>query len=339
MWRICKMATIDFLSPAYLETIAKEADSMKKYETPILNMFFKRQVSAPNGFVKVPKEVFNYDDILPLIQRGGAIQASALNTSREYTTYELKSFGDMKVLSPRDIKDLVVQLENLTGTTYQAKKVELANQIVGEFNEKVNATREYMAGSAILGTIKDKDGNTIETFDIPVANQLGSQTVSDGTVKVYQLMRMMTKQMRKATKYKGGVGILIGEDAFETIQDTAEFQNWATNVANNLSAEDMAEGIEGFMGNKRYPFIVADDFYYSDGTQTQFFDADTIVVAPVDAFAEFYATIETNDGSFSKIKHVDSWEEKNPDGTAYRLQCSAMPIVTLPNAIVTATIA
>ena len=333
------MATIDFLSPAYLETIVAEADATKKYETPILNAFFKRQVSAPNGFVKVPKEVFNYDDILPLIQRGGAIQATALNTAREYTTYELKMFGDMKILSPKDIKDLVSQLENLTGTTYAKKKVELANQVIGEFNEKVNATREYMAASAILGSIKDKDGNVIETFDIPTANKLGSKSVSDGTVKSYQLLREMRKQMRKATKYKGRVGLLIGEGAYETLQDTAEFQAWANSVANNLTVEDVQNGVEGYFGDKRYPFIVADDFYYKAGTQTQFFTTDSIVMAPVNAFAEFYGTIETNKGSFSKIKHVDEQEMWNPDGTAYRLQCGSMPIVTLPNAIVTATLA
>ena len=189
------MATIDFLSPAYLETIVAEADKLKTYETPILNAFFKRQVSAPNGFVKVPKEVFNYDDILPLIQRGGAIQATELLTAREYTTYELKIFGDMKILSPKDIKDLVTQLENLTGVTYAQKKIELANQIIGEFNTKVNATREFMAGSAILGSITDKDGNTIETFDIPTANKLGAKVISDGTVKSYVLLRQMRKQM------------------------------------------------------------------------------------------------------------------------------------------------
>ena len=332
------MATIDFLSPAYLETIVAEADTLTSYDTPVLNAFFKRQVSAPNGFVKVPKEIFNYDDILPLIQRGGAIQASELITARDYTTYELKMFGDMKILSPKDIKDLVTQLENLTGVTYVQKKIELANQIVGEFNTKVNATREFMACSAMLGDIKDNEGNTIETFDIPASNQLPDQLISDGTVKSYQLLRLMRKQMRKATKYKGRVALLIGEQAYETIQDTAEFQAWANSTANNLSVEDIQNGVEGYFGDSRYPFIVADEFYYAKGTQTQFFESNSIAMAPTDAFAEFYGTIDTNDGSFSKVKHIDEWEEKNPDGTAYRLQCGAMPIVTLPNGIVIATL-
>ena len=329
---------VDFLTPAYLETIVAEADKEKKYETPVLNMFFKRTKSAPEGFVKVPKEVFNYDDILPLLQRGAAIEASELNTARKYVNYELRLFGDMKILKPKDIKDMVQQLQGLTGVTYAKKKVELANSIVGEFNNKVNATREFMAASALLGSITDKDGNVIETFDIPNANKLGNQDVSGGTVKVYQLIRAMAKQMRKSTKYAGRVGILIGEAAYEKIQDTEEFQNWASSPANNLTAEDILMGVEGYMGNKRYPFLLADDFYYKAGSQVNFFNEDTILMAPVDAFAEFYASIETNDGNFSKLKHIDTFKQWNPDGTAYRLQSAAMPIVTLPNAIVSAIV-
>jgi len=330
------MATIDFLTPAYLETIVREADKKATYDMTVLKTFFKNSKYAENGFVKVPKEVFNYEDILPLINRGAGIEATGLDTSRQYTTYEIKLFGDMKILKPTDIKALVNQLQSLTGDTYKSKKVELAKSIVEEFNTKVNATREYMACSALLGSIKDKDGNVIETFDIPTANKLGTKTVSDGTVKTYQLMSMMKKQMKKSTKYRGAVALVLGEGAYETIQGTEEYQTWAALNVNNVSVEDNDSEISGYFGNKKFPFIVLDEFYYTGGSQVQFFSTNSIIMCPVGVFAEFYTSIETNKGSFAKLKHIDEYEVWNPDGTAYRLQCSAMPIVTLPNAIITA---
>ena len=328
----------EFLSPAYLETIATEADKLKSYETPVLNLFFKAKKFAPNGFVKVPKEVFNYDDILPLIKPGAAITSSELNMSRQYVTYELPMFGDMKILTPKDIRDYITQVAHLTGETFTQKKVEIATDIIGGFNDKVNATREYMACSALLGSIKDKDGNVIETFDIPAANKLGTKSVSDNTVLVSKLLRDMKTQMRKATKYKGRVACVLGSTAEEKIMASAEYKNWATGAASrNLTAEDQAMGITGYLGGS-IPYIVIDDFYYAEGVQTSFFSEASIVMAPVDAFAEFYRSIDTNDGEFATIKHVDEFDQHNPDGTAKRLQCGAMPIVTLPNAIVSATL-
>ena len=333
------MATIDFLTPAYLAVITKEADEKSQYLTPALNMFFSQKIYTDNGFVKVPTEVFNYDDILPIINRGAGIEATELDTTRTYITYEMKLFGDMKILKPSDIATLVKQLSGLSGVTYQTKKVELANSILGEFNSKVNATREYMACNAVLGSIKDKDGNVIETFNIPTDNKLGNVKISDGTIKSYQLIREMEKQMKLATKYRGRVALAIGQEAYATIQDTAEYQAWAISSVNNVSVEDNAQGVMGYFGNKKYPFIVLDEFYYDKGTKKQFFTTDSIAMIPVKTFAEFYASIETNDGSFAVIKHIDVNENQwNPDGSAYRLQCSAMPIVTLPNAIITATL-
>ena len=326
-----------FLQPAYIETIINDV-TQRDYSTPILDMFFKRKKSAPDGFVRVPKEVSDYQDILPLIERGSAITPSSIGGTKQWTTYELRTFGDLKVLKPYEIEKLKNQLAGLTGVTYAQKKVELVNDIIGEFNRKVDLTREYMAGSALTGTIKDKDGNTIETFDIPADNKLGTQNVSGGGVKIWELIRAMIKQMHKSTKYRGNVGFIIGENAYDKILASDEYQKWTANPANALTAEEIVRGVEGYMLNRKYPFLVADAKYYNNGTTGSFFNEDSLIIAPIGLFTEFYAPIATNKGVFSKIKHIDTFEMYNPDGTAYRLQSSAMPIVTLPNAIVSAVI-
>lgn len=327
----------DFLTPSYLEIVSAEINKEKKHSTPALNMFFKRKQYAESGFVKVPNEVFNVNDILPLIERGAKIEASALNTARTYTTYELKLFGDTNNLSVKDIEDLVKQLTGLKGITHTSKKSELARSIVEGMLNKVNATREFMACSAILGSIVDSEDNEIETFDIPAENKLGTKTISDGSVKSYQLLEAMKKQMRKATKYSGKVALAIGEDAYDVLQNTDEYQNWANRDANNISVEDIKNGVEGFFGNKKYPFILLDETYAKDSEGLNFFDTNSIVMCPVGVFAEFYTAINTRDGSFAKLFHLDVDKGKfNPDGDEYRVQCTAMPIVTLPNAIVTA---
>jgi len=331
------MADAVFLQPAYLEKIV-EAKTLRTWNTPILDMFFKRKKAAPEGFVRVPKEKGSYEDILAIVDRGSAIPASELKLGREYVTYDLKLFGDLKVLKPSDVRRYQEQLAGLTGDNYNKKRVEIANDIIGEYNRKVDLTREYMAGSALTGVIKDKDGNTIEEFDIPKDNDLGNQNISNGSVKIYKLLRAMVKRMREATNYSGAVGLILGENAYDKILDSEEYQTWAKNQQNALTAEEIANGVEGYMLNKKYPFLLADAKFYSNGSKSPFFDADSMILAPLEVFGEYYANIDTNKGSFSKIKHIDKFEVYNPDGEAIRLQCSSMPIVTLPNAIIKAKI-
>lgn len=328
----------DFLTPAYLATIVAEADKLKMAETPATNMFFSQKTYTDNGFVKVPKEVFNVDDLLPLVEPNSAIPATPIDMSREYTTYELKSFGDLKMYKPSEVAKFVEQVAHVTGDTKKAKRAEIANEIINTLNNKVNATREYMACSALLGSIKDNKGNVIETFNIPSANKLGAKKVSDDTVKVYKLLREMQTAMRTATKYKGSVALVLGQSAHEKLMDSPSFQRWMESPANNLSAEESLTGVEGFIGGKKFPFIILDDFYYDKGVAKNFFNPDTMLMAPTKIFAEFYGSIETNKGSFPQQKLIDTNEMWNPDGTAYRLQTRSMPIVTLPNGIITATL-
>lgn len=330
------MSIPDFLTPAYLETAIKEADKLKQYETPALNLFFSRKTHAPNGFVKVPKEIFNYNDILPLVEKGAAIPQSELNISREYTTYHLKLFGDLKVLNPIDIKRALEQVAHLTGDTYASKRAEIANSIIEGFNNKVNATREFMACSALAGSIKDKDGNDIETFDIPAKNKIAETSIK--ATKLFLLLDDMRNKLKTATKYKGKVALVLGKEAHRTILESDEYQKWLDKGLTRFSAQESLTSVEGFLGSKDYPYILLDDEYMQKGVAKPFFNPKAMMMIPVGVFAEFYDSIETNEGSFAKLKHIDNFKQNNPDGIAFRLQSGSMPIVTLPNGIISTSI-
>ena len=328
--------SLEILQGGYLAPIAKEMMKTKQFETPILNTFFKKKVYVDNGVVAVPKEVTDVDDLLPLLNPTSGIKATSTEFKGEFNYYELKLFGDLKIVTPRDIENYKRQLQNLDPATYQAKKVEIVNGILDRHIQRVNATREYMAGSAVLGTIKDKDGNVIYTFDIPADNRLGDFKVSDDTVKPNQVIAKFKAQLKKATKYKGGVGIIIGASAYDKLLQSPSYQRYYERSLMNVEAQ--VNGIDGYIDGK-IPFILADDTYTDEkGNKKRFFNEDSFLMAPTQLFAEFYTAIITNKGSFAKQFHIDNYEMTNPDGLAVRLQTSSMPILTAPNGIIVGTL-
>jgi len=327
---------MEILDSGYLATITKEVLNEKKINTPILNTFFAKKEYVENGVVAVPKEVNSVDDLLPLIDPKAGIKNSGYDNKKGFNYYELKLFGDLKLVTPQDIETFKRELQNLDPVTYQAKKVEIVKRITDRMTTKVNATREYMAGSAVLGTIKDKDGNTIYTFDIPADNRLGDFKVSDDTKKPYEVLYALEKQSKRATKYRGKFGLIIGASAYEKLLKSPSYQKLVELGQKNL--QDTIDGIDGYFGGK-YPFILADETYTDkQGNKKPFFNEDSILLAPTQIFAEYYQAIVTNKGSFAKLFHLDTFEVTNPDGLNIRLQTSSMPIVTLPNGIVTATL-
>ena len=328
--------SLEILQGGYLAPIAKEMMKTKQFETPILNTFFKKKVYVDNGVVAVPKEVKNVDDLLPLLNPTSGIKASSTEFHGDFNYYELKLFGDLKIITARDIENYKRQLQNLDPSSFQAKKVEIVNGILDRHIQRVNATREYMAGSAVLGTIRDKDGNIIYRFDIPADNRLGNFKVSDDTVKPNQVIAKFRNQLRKATKYKGGVGIIIGASAYDKLLQSPSYQRYYERSLMNVEAQ--VNGVDGYIDGK-IPFILADDTYTDkEGNKKSFFNEDSILIAPTQLFAEFYTAVITNKGSFAKQFHIDTYDMTNPDGNAIRLQTSSMPILTAPNGIVTATL-
>jgi len=326
----------NILDAGYLTPIAKEIMATTKFQTPILDTFFGKNVYVDNGVVAVPAEAKTEDDILPLVNNGGAIKSSELNLKGKLNYFELKTFGDLKIINASEIEGYKRQLQNLDPTTYQAKKIEIVNGIMDRMVQRTNATREFMAGSAILGKIKDKDGNTIYDFDIPSANKLGDFKVSDDTDKPNEVVYALQKQIRKATKYRGAVGMIIGASAYEKLLSSPSYQRYFERVGMNV--ESQIAGVDGYI-NGKVPFIVADEEYTDkEGNRKAFFDVDSVLLAPTQLFAEFYQGIVTNEGKFAKLFNIDKWEQKNPDGQAVRLQFGSMPIPTLPNSIVTATL-
>ena len=327
----------EILNSGYLDTVTNTLIKQEaKVETPILNLFYNRKVYVDNGVVSVPVEAKTEDDILPLIDPAVGIKATSVNIQGKYNYYGLKTFGDLKILTAQEIEGYKRQLQNLDPTTYKAKKIEIVNSIMNRSIQRVNSTREYMAGSAILGKIKDKDGNTIYTFDIPADNKLGDYKVSDDTDKPYEVIYAMQKQIKKATKYRGNVGVIIGASAYEKLLQSPSYQRYYERSLMNVEAT--INGIDGYI-NGKVPFIVADEEYTDkEGNKKYFFNEDSILMAPTKVFAEFYQGIITNKGKFAKLFHIDSWENNNPDGQAIRLQSASMPITTLPNGIVTATL-
>jgi hypothetical protein len=103
------------------------------------------------------------------------------------------------------------------------------------------------------------------------------------------------------------------------------------------NATQNAEGVVDYIGKR--PLLIADSFYYDKANNKKsFFNEDSIALAPTNLFSTFYTHIVTNEGEFRELDHIDTFDVKNPDGRVIRLQTSAMPIVTLPNAIATATL-
>jgi hypothetical protein len=214
-------------------------------------------------------------------------------------------------------------------------KVEIVSQQMNRLIQKTNATREYMAGCAILGTIKDKDGNEIYNFSIPSDNKLGNKKVSDDTDKLSIVLYQLEQQIRNATRYNGGFGLIVGESAYEKILQSPSYQRIQERMQSN--AQQQADGVTNYLGNR--PLLIANSKYYDKtNNRKRFFNEDTLCMAPTDLFSEFYTHIATNDGEFREIVHIDTYKEYNPDGTVIRLQTASMPIPTLPNAIVTATL-
>ncbi len=328
--------SLDILKGGYLAPIAKEMMRTKQFQTPILNTFFAKKIYVENGVVATPKEVKDTDDLLPLLNPTSGIKSSEVKLAGDFNYYELKLFGDLKIVTPKDIENYKRQLQNLDPTTFQAKKVEIVNGILDRHIQRVNATREYMAGSAVLGTIKDKDGNVIYNFNIPASNRLGDFKVSDDTKKPNQVIFALKAQMKKATKYSGQVGVIIGVSAYEKLLESPSYQRYYERSLMNVEAQ--LNGIDGYI-NGKIPFIVADETYTDKaGNKKTFFNEDSILLAPTQLFAEFYTAIVTNQGSFAKLLHIDTYNQNNPDGTAIRLQTASMPIITASNSIVTATL-
>ncbi len=330
------MADLQILDAGYLAPISKQLLQGKEYATPVLNTFFRTKVYTQNDIVAVPKEVNDFDDILPLITEGASIPVAKGEWGGEsYNYYKLEAFGEVKLVTPKDIEDYRRQLQNLEGVNYQAKKIEIVNQILGRTLQKVNATRERMACQALSGNVTDKDGNTLFTFTIPAENNIGTKALSTNGDGLAVTLQEMRNQVIKATKYRGRFGYVIGREALLKIMKNDDFKS-AMSYA-GVGANDQTQIVSGwFFGNE--PYIVANDWFYSKGQKKQFFNDDTLLIAPIDAFGEFYGNVFTAEGAFAEIPHIDTYTQRNPDGIAIRTQFKSAPIVTLPNGIVTATI-
>ena len=327
---------MDILNSGYLAPVSKEILRGKQYQTPILNTFFKRKVYVKNDVVAVPKENGTYDDILPVINPRGAIPTSNSEwANMQMNYYELKTFGRIDTLTPQDIEDYRLQLQNLENAEYQAKKVEIVNNVMENTLNKVLATREFMASSAILGDVKDKDGNTLYTFNIPASNKLGNKKVSDDTDKLPVVIQTMINTAMKSTKYRGGFGFVIGQNALLKILESPSYNNSQDYMGRGVM--ERVAGVDGWLFGK-YPYIIANDWYYSANGKKSFFNEDTLELLPTELFAEFYGKVFTEEGSFAEIPHIDTFKQRNPDGTAIRTQFKSAPIVTLSNGIVTATL-
>ena len=328
--------SLPILDPGYLAPISKELLRGKQYQTPILNTFFKNKVYTKNDVVAVAKEKTTFDDILPVINPRGAIPLSQPEWGGDkFYYYELKTFGRLEPVMPQDIEDYRQMLQNLDGADFQAKKVEIVGQIMENTLNKVLATREYMASSGILGEVKDKDGNTLYTFNIPSTNKLGSKKVSDDTDKLPVVIQEMINTSMKATKYRGGFAFIIGQSALLKILQSPSFNNSQNYMGNG--AMTRIEGVDGWIFGK-FPYVIANDFYYSVNGRKSFFNEDTLLLAPTEAFAEFYGKVFTEEGAFAEIPHIDTYKQRNPDSTIIRTQFKSAPLVTLPNGIVTATL-
>ena len=329
------MADLNILSSGYVATVGKELLSQGKRQTPILNTFFGKTEYVDNGVVAVPKEVTRADELLPLIKAGAGVPVEKLNYDGEWNYYALKTFGGAKLIKPDEIERFKRQLQNLTGQTYSAMKAQIITEKIQELINKALSTREYMAGSALLGNIKDKDGNVLYTFDIPAANKLGTKSVSDDTDKLSVVLYDLEKVIRKSTRYTGQFGIIAGEGAYEKILKSPSYQRIQERSLANAS--ENAAGVVDYIGKR--PLLIADSFYYDKtNTKKSFFNEDSIGLAPTSLFSTFYTHIATNDGEFRELDHIDTYDKKNPDGRVIRLQTSAMPLVTLANAISTATL-
>lgn len=330
------MGNLQILDAGYLAPIAKELLQGKQYATPVLNTFFRTKIYTKNDVVAVPKEVNDFDDILPLITDGASIPVAKGEWGGEsYNYYQLKTFGEIKLVTPNDIDNYRKQLQNLENVVYQAKKVEIVNQILGRTLQKVNATRERMACQALSGNVTDKDGNTLFTFNIPSANNLGTKALSTNGDSLAVTLQELRNKVIEATKYRGRFGYVIGREALIKIMKNDDFKS-AMSYA-GVGANDQTQIVSGwFFGNE--PYIVANDWFYNKGVKKQFFNDDTLLIAPIDAFGEFYGDVFTAEGAFQEIPHIDTYTQRNPDGTAIRTQFKSAPIVTIPNAIATATI-
>ena len=325
----------NILTGGYVATIGKDLLQGQQYKTPILDAFFKRKEYVSNGVVAVPTEVSFADDLLSLINPEAGVPVGKLDYAGAYNYFALKHFGDAKLIKPNEIERIKRQLQNLSGENYSAMKVEIVSQQINRLIQKTNATREYMAGCAILGTIKDKDGNEIYNFGIPASNKLGTKKVSDDTDKLALVLNELEATIRNATRYMGGYGLVVGEGAYEKILQSPSYQR--VQERRMATAGQVVDGAIDYIG--RRPILLADKSYYDKSkTRNKFFDTDTIALAPTDLFSEFYTHIATNEGEFRELAHIDSFKQNNPDGTTTRLQTATMPIPTLPNAIATATL-
>jgi len=330
------MSNLQILDPGYLAPISKEILRGKQYQAPVLNTFFKRKVFTKNDVVAVPREVTDYDDILPLITEGAAIPVSKGEWGGEtYDYYQLKAFGEIKLVTPYDIEMYRKQLQNLDGASFQAKKVEIVNQLMDRTLNKVIATRERMACQAMSGNVTDKDGNTLFTFSIPAANNLGTKDISSNGDGLAVTLQAMKNQVIAATKYRGRFGYVIGREALLKIMKNDDFKSAMAYAG--VGANDQTNMVSGWFFGKE-PYVVANDWFYTKTGKKQFFNDDTLLVAPIDAFAEFYGNVFTEEGAFAEIPHIDTYKQRNPDGTAIRTQFKSAPIVTLPNGIVTVTV-
>lgn len=327
---------LPILDGGYLDVSVKGLLNGREYATPVLNTFFKRKVYTPNDVVVVPKEVTDYDDILPLIDKNGSVPVAKGEWGGEdYNYYVLQAFGEVKVVTAQEIEDYRKQLMNLEGVAYQAKKVEIVNRIMGRTIQKVNATRERMACQALSGKITDKNGNVLFTFDIPAANNLGTKALSTNGDGLAVTLQEMKNKAIEATNYRGGFGYVVGRNALLKIMKNDDFKS-AMSYA-GVGANDQTQIVSGwFFGNE--PYVVANDWFYSKTGKKQFFNDDTLMLAPIDAFGEFYGNVFTKDGAHAEIPYIDTYDINNPDGLAIRTQVKTAPIVTVPNGIVTATI-
>mgnify|MGYP000294125702 CR=1 FL=1 len=214
--------------------------------------------------------------------------------------------------------------------TAQVPLAQHVNRKLDAITARFDRTVEFMCVGAMRGQIKDGDGSVLATYNVDPAQSVTFNPDSGGDDPLDVFDDAVVAIARELGGMPGNLWAYCGVTAYKRLRDQHRIQSMLTS---NLGPQMLSGGelaqVSG-IGIQRMPAVFVDN----NGDEQPFVYDDEIIVASDELGGEtIYGPCETPEGSVQQRNFVDQWDQRDPAGTAIRVERNPFPLLSRPRAV------